>query len=120
MQTASGLGARTLVLTGLALLAFAANSILCRLALRHALIDPVTFTQIRLASGALVLLPALLRKPAYWWPLRPAALRPALAIFVYAIAFSLAYAALGAGTGALILFAGVQIGMIGLSVARGA
>lgn len=110
---------RTLGLTLLALVAFAANSILCRLALRHALIDPVAFTGIRLVSGALILAPALSRNRAVWWPLRLRMARPAFALFGYAIAFSLAYVSLSAGTGALILFAMVQTSMIGISVARG-
>jgi drug/metabolite transporter (DMT)-like permease len=113
--------ARTLLLTALALVAFAANSVLCRLALRDGVIDPVGFTQLRLLAGALVLLPFLIR------PARPepraflvSGWRPALALFVYAIAFSLAYVALDAGVGALILFGSVQIAMIGLGALGGA
>jgi drug/metabolite transporter (DMT)-like permease len=110
--------ARTLILTVVTLVAFAANSIFCRLALKQDLIDPVAFTQVRLLSGAFVLFPLLfLRRgqrllvPGFW--------RPAVALFAYAIAFSLAYVAMGAGTGALILFATVQITMIGLAMLRG-
>jgi drug/metabolite transporter (DMT)-like permease len=110
--------ARTLILTVVALIAFAANSIFCRLALNHGLIDPIAFTQTRLLSGALVLFPLLFLRRGkrlfvlgFW--------RPAVALFAYAIAFSLAYVAMGAGTGALILFATVQITMIGLGVLRG-
>lgn len=111
---------RILLLTALALVAFAANSILCRMALKAELIDPVAFTQLRLFSGALVLLPFLLRRgfPAL------SVLKPgwsaALALFAYAIAFSLAYVRLDAGAGALILFGSVQIAMIGIGAAMGA
>ncbi len=74
--------ARTAGLTLAALIAFAANSILCRLALRHGLIDPLAFTAIRLVAGALILAPALARSRAAWWPLKRAHLWPALAICV--------------------------------------
>jgi drug/metabolite transporter (DMT)-like permease len=109
----------TLPLTLAALLAFAANSILCRMALGENLIDPVSFTQIRLGAGALALLPFLWRRRAAAWPPRPADWRPALALFVYATGFSLAYLALEAGAGALILFATVQVSMIGLGLLGG-
>jgi drug/metabolite transporter (DMT)-like permease len=110
---------RTLPLTLAALAAFAANSVLCRMALAEGQIDPVSFTQIRLASGALVLLPFFWRRRASVWPPRATDWRPALALFVYAIGFSLAYVALDAGTGALILFATVQVSMIGFGIAGG-
>ncbi|MGE0882013.1 MAG: DMT family transporter [Blastocatellales bacterium] len=104
---------RIVIVTTLALVAFAANSILCRLALGANLIDPVLFTAVRLASGAVVLaivsgvLPE--SKPSKntggnWLS--------GIALFVYAIAFSLAYVSLSAGTGALILFGTVQVTMI--------
>lgn len=91
--------------------AFAANSLLCRAALRDTGIDPASFTSLRLVSGALML--ALL----LWPRLRgrvPASgnWRSALALFVYAAAFSYAYVSLAAGTGALLLFAAVQATMI--------
>jgi drug/metabolite transporter (DMT)-like permease len=108
------------VLTALALTAFAANSLLCRLALRDGAIDPVSFTQIRLASGALALLPILLANSS----VRPRLVlardwRPATALFVYALGFSLAYVGLGVGAGALILFGTVQLSMIGLGLIKG-
>ena len=91
---------RTVLLTVLTMLAFAANSILCRAALRDGAIDPVGFTTLRLASGALVLLPFLQRRAqGERRPWRPAA---AAALFVYALGFSLAYVSLDAGTGALL------------------
>lgn len=102
---------RTASLTVAALVAFAANSILCRMALLGHLIDPASFTAIRLASGA-----ATLSLVVGWrvrgLPPRAGQWRSAAALFAYAIAFSLAYVSLDAGTGALILFGSVQLTMI--------
>lgn len=98
--------------TGCALVAFAANSVLCRLALGRATIDAASFTAIRLASGAGVLLlitAAVNRKSPAIGRGNPAS---ALLLFLYAAAFSFAYTGLGAGTGALILFGSVQATMI--------
>ena len=105
--------------TCVAMVAFAANSILCRLALGPQIIDAVGFTAVRLVSGALTLLVISLaagRRPAIsrrgdWFS--------GAALFVYALAFSLAYIRLNAGTGSLILFALVQITMYGFGLARG-
>jgi drug/metabolite transporter (DMT)-like permease len=101
--------ARIVVLTSIAMLAFAGNSLLCRLALQHTGIDPASFTLIRVASGALVL----------WLIVRlrgrglGGSWASALALFAYAIAFSFAYVSLSAATGALLLFGAVQGTMIG-------
>lgn len=112
---------QTVVLTLLALVAFAGNSVLCRLALAGGAIDPRTFTALRLASGALVLLP-FLRPPtsaggsparARWSPFAAAAL------LLYALAFSLAYVTLDASVGALLLFGAVQVTMLGAGFLRG-
>ncbi|MBL8862539.1 MAG: DMT family transporter [Planctomycetes bacterium] len=111
---------RVVFQTGAALLAFALNSILCRAALASGAIDATSFTGVRLASGALVLL-ALER-----WT-RGGAGRTRLAgdwlsaaaLFAYALAFSLAYGALSAGTGALILFGCVQATMLGAGLRAG-
>lgn len=110
--------ARILALTALAMIAFAANSLLCRLALRDTGIDPASFTLIRMVSGALVLW-LILR-------LRVAAAAgsrgdwgSAAALFGYAIAFSYAYVGLSAGAGALLLFGSVQATMILVSLVRG-
>ena len=115
--------ARTALLTAIALLAFAGNSLLCRIALRETAIDAATFTSVRLVSGALML--ALLVA----WRGRGQAgeLRPwqagdwpsALALFVYAAGFSFAYVSLSAATGALLLFGVVQTSMIGWGLWRG-
>ena len=104
-------------LTALALSAFAANSILARLALTETGIDPVSFTTLRIVSGAVVLwLIVWARAPAVessggWLP--------GVALLAYALAFSLAYLSLTAATGALILFGSVQITMIGWTLTRG-
>lgn len=113
---------RTLLLTVLALLAFAANSLLCRLALREGLIGPIAFTEIRLTAGALALAPFLLARRRGGEARRPRVIdaAPPIALFVYALAFSLAYVSLDAAAGALILFATVQFTMIGIGLARGA
>ncbi|HEU0152002.1 MAG TPA: DMT family transporter [Arenimonas sp.] len=101
---------RTAGLATLALLAFAGNSLLCRAALAHTDIDPASFTAIRILSGAMMLVVLLAVRPG---PL-PAAgsWRSAAALFVYALAFSYAYTALSAGTGALLLFGAVQATML--------
>lgn len=108
---------QTVVLTTLAMLAFAGNSLLCRLALAHSHIDPASFTTVRLVAGALMLA-AILR-----WrqgPVRPAGgWLAALALFTYAGAFSFSYVQLTAATGALLLFGAVQATMIGAGLARG-
>ena len=103
--------AATAALTVAALVAFAANSILCRMALGTGAIDAASFTAVRLLSGALVLL-------AVTRVIRGGSARPggswtsAVALFLYALTFSFAYLTLSAGTGALILFASVQVTMI--------
>lgn len=105
--------ARTSLLTLLTLVAFAGNSVLCRMALKDGAIDPMGFTGLRLLGGALVLVPVLRRGE------RPWSARSALALVGYAVAFSMAYVSLGAGTGALILFGCVQFTMIGTGLACG-
>ena len=109
----------TVPLTLLTLVAFAANSVLCRMALGDKAIDAASFTVIRLLSGALVLLIILkvnnknngLHAKGSWLA--------SLMLFLYAITFSFAYITLDTGTGALILFGSVQITMILLSIVSG-
>ncbi len=107
----------TAFLTAIAMVAFAANSLLCRLALGGE-IDAASFTAIRVISGALVL--ALIsyaqRRPpsptgADW--------RSVLALFAYMICFSFAYVSLGAAVGALILFGAVQLSMFAAAMTSG-
>lgn len=114
--------ARTAVLTTLAMLAFASNSLLCRLALQHTEIDPASFTSVRLASGAIVLMLLLVwrdRGRVSGSPWAAGDWTSALALFVYAASFSFAYRGLTAATGALLLFGVVQVVMIGWGLWRG-
>jgi len=110
---------RTVLYTASALVAFAANSLLCRQALRHTAIDAASFSTIRLASGAIALL-------AIAWASQRGAVGvrgtwgSAAMLFLYAVPFSFAYVSLGAGTGALILFGSVQATMLATAVTRGA
>ncbi len=112
-------GLNTSIYTALALIAFAANSVLCRLALGEDTIDAASFTVIRLLSGAVVLLALLTLKNSKktadpkgsWWA--------SLMLFIYAVTFSFAYISLDTGTGALILFGSVQLTMILLSLVSG-
>ncbi len=110
----------TFFFTSLALVAFAANSVLCRLALGESAIDASSFTVIRLLSGALVLLGILkfnsrttksLNTKGSW--------SASFMLFLYALTFSFAYMTLETGTGALILFGSVQITIIFLSLFSG-
>ncbi|MFO7764006.1 MAG: DMT family transporter [Wenzhouxiangellaceae bacterium] len=109
---------QTLLLVMLALVAFAANSILARAALTATAIDPLSFTAIRIVSGALMLwlivrMRSGLAEGRGSWA-------SALALFGYAVAFSVAYLSLTAATGALLLFGAVQVTMISWSLVTGA
>lgn len=106
-------------LAPLALLAFAANSILARLALRSGEIDPASFTAIRLASGALALWLLLRGRGSAGGSSRSGPWIGALLLFGYAAPFSFAYLGLSAGTGALVLFGAVQLTMIGAGLLSG-
>lgn len=111
---------KIVVLTAIAMLAFAANSVLARLAFATANAEPLSYTGIRLASGAIVLAVLLLLRRMPGTPLTiGGSWRAAAALFGYALAFSIAYILLGAGTGALILFASVQIGILGWAIFKG-
>lgn len=110
---------KTSVFTALALIAFAANSVLCRLALGEETIDAASFTVIRLLSGALVLLAILAFSNDKEASASRGSWSASLMLFVYAVAFSFAYVSLDTGTGALILFGSVQITMILLSLVSG-
>ena len=110
--------ARTLVCTASALIAFAANSLLCRQGLGRGAIDAASFSTIRLASGAvtLVLLATAKRRPA---PGSRGTWGSAAWLFLYAVPFSFAYVSLGAATGALVLFGAVQATMLASAVVGG-
>ncbi|HUL03796.1 MAG TPA: DMT family transporter [Gemmatimonadales bacterium] len=102
---------RTALWTALALIAFSANSLLCRLALSRGSIDPASFTTVRLASGALTL--AILARAVARPPRRlDVSWASAAMLFLYAAPFSFAYSRLTAGTGALLVFGAVQVTMI--------
>ncbi|MEX6505581.1 DMT family transporter [Jiella sp. M17.18] len=113
----------TLWLTAVAMVAFAGNSLLARLAMASGGIDAAGFTGVRLAAGAAVLGLILVlsrRDQGYGNTRRPAgSWTSAAALFVYAIAFSLAYGRVGAAVGALVLFAAVQATMIAWGLVRG-
>ncbi len=103
---------KTIVYTVLALLAFAGNSVLCRLALGDSLIDAASFSTIRLLSGIIVLAVILTLNHKPKAVASKGSWLAALMLFVYALSFSYAYLSLDTGTGALILFATVQFSMI--------
>ncbi|VTU13514.1 DMT family transporter [Variovorax sp. RA8] len=111
-------GLRVVALTVAAMLAFAANSLLCRMALQQGGIDAASFGSIRLVAGALTLaLVVRLRS-------RPEAggradWLAAAMLFAYVAFFSFAYLSLPAGTGALILFGAVQLTMLGAGLRAG-
>jgi hypothetical protein len=119
MQRSPEKKATTVSLTVVALIAFASNSVLCRLALGEAAIDPASYTAVRLITGAVTLwmIAAFLRAGSFgksggsWIS--------AAMLFLYAVTFSFAYISLSAGTGALILFAAVQITMIAVGLYTG-
>ncbi|MGG2399348.1 EamA family transporter [Pseudomonas sp. SH1-B] len=108
---------RTLLLTTLAMLAFAGNSLLCRLALRETDIDAASFTAIRLLSGALALW--LLLRLRQNGQAMAGSWAGAIALFTYAAAFSFAYLQLDTGVGALLLFGAVQLSMLLWGLLRG-
>lgn len=111
METAT-FGFRTAVLTVLALLAFAANSVLARLALGPGSIDPASYSSIRLVSGALALWLLVRLSAGHSEARTRGSWLSASMLALYAVAFSIAYVSLDTGIGALILFAMVQITMI--------
>src|SRR5690242_14486638 len=108
---------RLVLITTLAMLAFAANSLLCRVALRDTAIDAASFTAIRLASGALML--AVIVRSRGGRPAEAGSWPMAACLFGYAAGFAFAYRELTAATGALLLFGSVQMAMLAGALARG-
>ena len=108
---------RVFVLTSLAMVAFAGNSLLCRMALRSLQIDPASFTSIRILSGAVVLF--LVTRTRRVSTAGSGDWLSALALFGYAAGFSYAYVDLPAGIGALLLFGAVQVTMVGYGLTTG-
>lgn len=108
---------KTVTLTLLAMIAFAGNSLLCRLALKETAIDAASFTTVRMLAASLALGLLIGFRPSVYrssgnWP-------SALALFAYAAGFSFAYIHLSTGTGALLLFGAVQATMIGVGIYKG-
>jgi drug/metabolite transporter (DMT)-like permease len=101
---------RLTAITTLTMIAFAGNSLFCRMALKETGIDAASFTSVRLLSGALMLW--LLMRWQKQAPLAHGSWRSALALFIYAVALSFAYRSISAGAGALILFGAVQATML--------
>ena len=116
--TASTPGWRVALLTALAMLAFAANSLLTRMALQGDRIDPASFGSVRLVSGALVLAAIVQWRQGPRAAPRREWLAAAM-LAAYVVCFSYAYVTLAAGTGALILFGAVQLTMFTAGLAHG-
>lgn len=108
---------KLVLLAALAMTAFAANSLLCRMALVETDIDPASFTFWRLTSGALML--TLLVVMRNQKPLQEGNMASAVALFVYAAGFSFAYISMTTGAGALLLFGAVQVTMISWGLFKG-
>lgn len=106
------------MLTALAMVAFAANSLLCRMALDHDLADPASFTFVRIVSGAIMLV-LLVTMRDRKWNLRTPSFAAVAALFCYMIFFSFAYVTLSAATGALLLFGAVQFTMFSVGLKNG-
>lgn len=118
---------KTFFYTLIALIAFAGNSVLCRIALKPQnenlpLIDGASFTLIRLLSGALILLLLISLKDkgnTFTLVKRQGSWLGAASLFIYAIGFSFAYIVLDTATGALVLFGAVQLTVILISIFKG-
>jgi drug/metabolite transporter (DMT)-like permease len=124
---------RLAILVTLSMLAFAGNSLLCRMALKNTSIDAATFTSVRMLSGACMLwLVVRLQSGAGWAGLfgrsntagaanvsRAGNWLSACALFTYAACFSFAYVSMSAATGALLLFGSVQASMMGYAIVQG-
>jgi len=110
---------KTIIYTFFALIAFAANSVLCRLALGNDTIDASSFTVVRLLSGVAMFLVILSLSSTKRQAVTKGSWISALMLFLYAIAFSYAYISLDTGIGALVLFGSVQITIILVSILSG-
>ena len=108
---------KLVLLAVLAMTAFAANSLLCRMALVETDIDPASFTFWRLTSGALMLILLVVMRNQK--PLQEGNMASAIALFVYAAGFSFAYISMTTGAGALLLFGAVQVTMISWGLFKG-
>ena len=106
------------LLTVITMLAFAANSVLCRYALGSNLMDAASFSALRLIAGAIFLLSLVYFKDSAFKLAKPRTV-PVLALLVYMLGFSFAYNQLSAATGALLLFGFVQITMLAFALRAG-
>ncbi|MFA0112792.1 DMT family transporter [Vibrio sp. 10N.261.46.E11] len=124
---------QTVMITFITLVAFAANSVLCRWALMDQTIDPLSFSIVRIISGALTLL-ILLTLSSHSKSREELVnndksvetklklqfqFTSILSLLVYMFGFSFAYLELGAGLGALVLFVAVQFTMIAAHLLAG-
>ncbi len=110
---------KNITLITIALLAFAGNSVLCRLALGDQVVDAASFTSIRLLSGAIFLFALVRFKEKKSVSMKGGNWLSAISLFLYAATFSYAYISLDTGTGALILFGFVQLTMIAYTFMQG-
>ena len=111
-------GLSLVLLTVITMLAFAANSVLCRYALGSNLMDAASFSALRLIAGAIFLLSLVYFKDSAFKLAKPRTV-PVLALLVYMLGFSFAYNQLSAATGALLLFGFVQITMLAFALRGG-
>lgn len=111
---------RLFILTAAAMFAFAANSVLTRLALLDSDTDPLVFAALRVFAGVVVLWALIARRGRPVQVFNRATLVGAVTLAVYMVGFSLAYRTLDAGLGALILFGGVQVTMFAGAILGGA
>ena len=119
MKVATPKPLATALLAVLALVAFAANSVLCRLALGETAIDPASYTAVRLIAGAFTLAFIVYGVRQGSSSHTAPSWTSAAMLFLYAASFSFAYISLSTGIGALILFAAVQITMVGIGLYQG-
>jgi drug/metabolite transporter (DMT)-like permease len=108
----------TIAYTAMALVAFAANSVLCRMALREGAIDAASFSTLRFGSGAVILVLLASRGQRPLFPLS-GSWTSAAVLALYALPFAFAYTQLSTGTGALVLFGSVQVTMLVAALVSG-
>src|SRR5262245_9286971 len=115
----AGIPLRTVVLTATAMLCFAANSLLCRLALAPRLVDAATFTTLRVGSGATILCFVVWLQRRSLPRIKRTDLLSVASLFAYFVFFSFAYLRLDAGSGALVLIGAVQLTMFSVAFCEG-
>lgn len=113
------IGNNVALLSAAAMLFFAANSLLCRMAIAPGLIDPISFSTVRVLAAIAVLSLVVVFRRGRWPKLGYAKLKSVSALFAYLVTFPLAYERLGAGIGAIVLFAVVQFTMFAVALYEG-